>query len=196
MLEARSRLVADTLEQLALIRGEFARNYAQMIEIVRHRGLPTAVCTITSAYPDAVQRRVAATALCVINDAIIREAARAGVPIIDLRLVCDEDEDFANPIEPSSHGGWKITGAIVTLVTRHDFGRARSEILRLIGGSSQWPQFHTPIRAEQPLPAPLQQHHKAILSPLRPGIARPTTDPILRPLRSRQTTRGQERHHR
>jgi hypothetical protein len=64
----------------------------------------------------------------VINDAIIREAARVGVPIIDLRFVCDEDEDFANPIEPSSHGGWKIAGTIVALVTRDDFGRARSEI--------------------------------------------------------------------
>lgn len=129
VLGAPSRSVADTLEQLAAIRGEFARNYARMIESVRHRGLPTAVCTIYDPrYPDAVQRRVGATALCVINDAIIREAARAGVPIIDLRLVCDEDEDFANPIEPSSHGGWKIAGAIVALVTRHDFGRARSEI--------------------------------------------------------------------
>lgn len=128
VLGAPSRSVADTLEQLALIRSEFARNYARMIETVRHRGLPTAICTIYDPhYPDAVQRRVGATALCVINDAIIREAARAGVPIIDLRLVCDEDEDFANPIEPSSHGGWKIAGTIVALVTRHDFGRGRSE---------------------------------------------------------------------
>jgi hypothetical protein len=100
-----------------------------MIETVRHRGLPTAICTVYDPrYPDAVQRRVGATALCLINDAIIREAPRAGVPIIDLRLVCDEDEDFANLIEPSSHGGWKIAGAIVALMIWHDFGRARSEI--------------------------------------------------------------------
>src|SRR3954452_15282160 len=129
VLGAPSRSVADTLEQLAAIRGEFARNYRRMIEAVRHRGLPTAVCTIYDPrYPDAAQRRVGATALCVINDAIIREAASAGVPIIDLRLVCGEDEDFANPIEPSSHGGCKVAGAIVSLVTRHDFGWARSEI--------------------------------------------------------------------
>jgi lysophospholipase L1-like esterase len=129
VLGAPSRSVADTLEQLAAIRGEFARNYRRMIETVRHRGLPIAVCTIYDPrYPDAARRRVGATALCVINDAIIREAAAAGIPIIDLRLVCGEDDDFANPIEPSSQGGWKIAGAIVSLVTRHDFGRARSEI--------------------------------------------------------------------
>ncbi len=129
VLGAPSRSVADTLEQLAAIRGEFARNYGRMIEIVRRRGLPIAVCTIYEPrYPDAAQRRVSATALCVINDAIIREAATVGVPIIDLRLVCNEDDDFANPIEPSSQGGWKIAGAIVSLVTRHDFSQARSEI--------------------------------------------------------------------
>src|SRR3954453_15257592 len=103
VLGAPSRSVADTLEQLAAIRGEFTRNYARMIETVRHRGLPIAVCTIYDPrYPDAVRRRIGTTGLCVINDAIIREAARAGVPIIDLRLACDEDEDFVNPIEPSA----------------------------------------------------------------------------------------------
>ncbi len=129
VLGAPSRSVANTLEQLAAIRGEFALNYGRMLETVRHRGLSTAVCTIYDPrYPDAVQRRVGTTALCVINDAIIREAAAAGVPIIDLRLVCNEENDFANPIEPSSQGGWKIAGAIVSLVTQHDFGRVRSEI--------------------------------------------------------------------
>jgi len=130
VLGAPSHSVANTLEQLAAIRGEFARNYGRMIEAIRHRGLPTAVCTIYDPrYPDAARRRISATALCVINDAIIREAASAGVPIIDLRLVCNENDDFANPIEPSSQGGWKIAGAIVSLVTQHDFSRARSEIL-------------------------------------------------------------------
>jgi len=29
-----------------------------------------------------------------------------------LRLICDEDADFANPIEPSARGGAKIAQAI------------------------------------------------------------------------------------
>ena len=32
--------------------------------------------------------------------------------IIDLRLVCDEPAEYANPIEPSSIGGAKIALAI------------------------------------------------------------------------------------
>jgi hypothetical protein len=36
--------------------------------------------------------------------------------IIDLRLVCDEPADYANPIEPSSTGGAKIARAIASAV--------------------------------------------------------------------------------
>jgi hypothetical protein len=42
--------------------------------------------------------------LSVFNDTITREAAR-GLALIDLRLICTEDEDLANPIEPSVIGG-------------------------------------------------------------------------------------------
>jgi hypothetical protein len=35
------------------------------------------------------------------------------LPVIDLRLVCTEPADYANPIEPSSRGGEKIARAII-----------------------------------------------------------------------------------
>jgi hypothetical protein len=64
----------------------------------------------------------------VLNDCIIRTAVGRGIPLIDLRVVCDEDEDFANPIEPSVQSGRKIVGAITALLSQHDFRRARSEV--------------------------------------------------------------------
>jgi hypothetical protein len=75
-----------------------------------------------------VQRRLGATALTIINDVIIREAVRLGLPLLDLRIICDEDADFANPIEPSSHGGWKMAGAIASLLAKHDFATSISEV--------------------------------------------------------------------
>ena len=48
--------------------------------------------------------------------------------MLDLRVVCDDEADFANPIEPSVQGGWKIAGAITSLLLHHEFGRARSEV--------------------------------------------------------------------
>jgi hypothetical protein len=39
-----------------------------------------------------------------------------------------EQEDYANPIEPSAKGGEKIARAVATLLTTHDFASKRSEI--------------------------------------------------------------------
>ena len=46
-----------------------------------------------------------------LNDKIRQTFAR-GLTLIDLRLICNEDADFANPIEPSARGGAKIAQAI------------------------------------------------------------------------------------
>ena len=68
------------------------------------------------------------TALTVFNDCITREAFARGLPLIDLRLLCDQKEDYANPIEPSVRGGEKIAAAIARLVAEHDFSRRHSEV--------------------------------------------------------------------
>ena len=126
VLASPSRSVADGLEQLADIRERFQREYRGMLHTLLPKGLPAAVCTIYDPrYPEPVQRRVGTAALCIINDSIIREAAIAGVPILDLRAVCGDDADFANPIEPSVQGGSKIAAAITSAVTQPDFGLSR-----------------------------------------------------------------------
>jgi hypothetical protein len=100
-----------------------------MLDRVLARALPTAVCTIYDPrYPDPRMQRLAVSGLTVFNDAIMRQAFARGLPLIDLRLVCDEDVDYANPIEPSSHGGEKIVHAIARLLTEHDFSRRRTEV--------------------------------------------------------------------
>jgi hypothetical protein len=129
VLSAPSRSVADSLEILTDVRQRFQLEYRGMLETVLRRGLPAAVCTIYDPrYPDSAQRRVAITALSIMNDCIIREAVGLGIPLLDLRAVCDADVDFANPIEPSIHGGWKIAGVIASALSEHDFSRARCEV--------------------------------------------------------------------
>jgi hypothetical protein len=84
-----------------------------LLDAVARRGLPAAVCTIYEArFPEAARRRVAATALTLLNDRITVEAFSRGLSLIDLRVICDQEEDFANPIEPSARGGEKIARAI------------------------------------------------------------------------------------
>jgi hypothetical protein len=130
ILDAPSRSVADTLLKLADIRERFFTDYASTVDAILASKLPTAVCTIYDVrYDDPDQRRVAVTALTTLNDCITRTAAARGLPVLDLRLICNEDGDFANPIEPSEQGGGKIAAAIVALLTQHDFSRRRAELI-------------------------------------------------------------------
>jgi hypothetical protein len=135
VLEERARSMAEALDRLAGIRERFWRDYRAMLDGVLGRGLPTAVCTIYDGrLPDPVRRRLAVTALTIFNDCITREAFARGLPLIDLRLLFDRDEDYANPIEPSVRGGEKIAAAIADLVAGHDFSRRRSEVVARVEG--------------------------------------------------------------
>ena len=129
LLEAKAQSVADALNLLADAGAEFEYYYSRMLAAVLAIKLPTAVCTIYyPRFPEPVIQRLAVAALSTFNDVIIREAVRAGVPLLDLRLICDRDEDYANPIEPSKEGGRKIAGAIVRLICEHRFEKGRTEV--------------------------------------------------------------------
>jgi hypothetical protein len=117
VLQEGARSIAEAVGRLAAIRERFAAAYGAMLEAVLARGLPTAVCTIYDArFPDPDQQRLVVTALTIFNDGITRAAFAHGVGLIDLRLVCAEAADYANPIEPSVRGGAKIAAAIAALV--------------------------------------------------------------------------------
>ena len=75
-----------------------------------------------------VTQKVAVAALATFNDVIIKQAFLAGVPLIDLRLVCSEDSDYANEIEPSESGGEKIARSILKVVNEHDFSKRKTEV--------------------------------------------------------------------
>jgi hypothetical protein len=130
VLGASSGSVAESLLRLAEVRDRFQRDYAAMLDAVGAVGVPAAFCTIYEPrYPDATSRRAAAAALALIDDCIIRLVSARGLPVIELRSVCSEDADFANPIEPSVQGGGKIADAIAGLLITHDFGAKRAEII-------------------------------------------------------------------
>jgi hypothetical protein len=124
-----ARSVAEVLLRLAAIAELFERDYQEMLTAVQRHKLATVLCTVYyPAYPDPSLQRAAVTGLTVFNDAIIRAAVSAGLPLIDLRLVCNEATDYANPIEPSVAGGAKIARAITRLVTEHDFTQCRTTV--------------------------------------------------------------------
>jgi hypothetical protein len=113
LLEGPAASAAQVLGFLADAAEAFERRYRRLVERLTAVGLPLTVCTIyNGSFPDRVFQRIASTALCVFNDVILRVALERRLGIIELRLVCTEAADYANPIEPSSRGGAKIAAAI------------------------------------------------------------------------------------
>ncbi|OWK43068.1 SGNH/GDSL hydrolase family protein [Fimbriiglobus ruber] len=118
--------VGDALALLAEARADFREHYRVMLRAVLAAGKPTAVCTVYDTVPERAGGELAALGL--FNEVILREAAAAGVPVIDLRLVCTDPGDYSplSPIEPSVVGGAKIAGLIADVAARHDFARPRT----------------------------------------------------------------------
>lgn len=118
VLAEAARSVAEALARLDAVRLRFRDAYRAMLDAVLARGIPVAVCTIYDPrFPDPARQRLALAGLALFNDTIVREAFARGLALIDLRLVTDEEADFANPIEPSVRGGAKIAAAIAALAT-------------------------------------------------------------------------------
>lgn len=113
ILERPARSFGEVLDALATIGEEFAGRYRSMLSKVLELGLPVTICTIYNGnLPDPAFQRRAQTALTIFNDGILRIAAAEGLPTIELRNICTEAGDYANPIEPSVQGGRKIARAI------------------------------------------------------------------------------------
>jgi hypothetical protein len=114
LLKGPAASAAEVLGYLADAAAGFELRYRALIARLLQCRLPLLVCTIYNGnFPDPEFQRIASTALCVFNDVILRVALEQELGIIDLRLVCSTPEDYANPIEPSSHGGAKIAQAIL-----------------------------------------------------------------------------------
>lgn len=129
ILQMRVSSAAEVFDRLADLAGEFERQYAEMLRAVLGLGKPTAVCTIYyPRMPEAFVQKIAVAALATFNDVIIRQAFLAGVPLIDLRLVCSEDSDYANEIEPSEEGGRKIAKTILRVISEHDYEKRKTQI--------------------------------------------------------------------
>lgn len=132
----------------------FETDYASAVDAVLARGLHTVVCTIYYGRLAPPEGPLARIALELFNDVIIRAAMSRYLEVIDLRTICSEDADYANPIEPSSVGGQKIACAIHEVVFNRKqpdppSGRCTLQEARIY---SPGPDFPAPGRA------PLPQH--------------------------------------
>jgi len=109
LLKGRAQSIQDALDTLAAAADEFENMFARLVAAAAEAGVPTIVCTLVPArYVEASQQRVAATALAIFNDRILRRAIAARLSIVELRLVCDEDGDYASETLLSHAGVRKV----------------------------------------------------------------------------------------
>jgi lysophospholipase L1-like esterase len=116
LLSLRVASSAQALEIFADRITTFERGYrtviAQALELERF----TAICTVYNGALEPERATIARVALALFNDAILRTAVDLRLDALELRSICTEAADYANPIEPSGQGGLKIARAIGRLV--------------------------------------------------------------------------------
>lgn len=94
----------------------FEAAYRNALALLAGRTLPVTVCTIYNGALEPDAARLARVALMMFNDVILRAAVEHRASVIELRAICVEPGDYANPIEPSGRGGAKIAAAIAHAV--------------------------------------------------------------------------------
>jgi len=130
--------IGEALQKMYLIGEGFKSEYTSMVDQVLSYDLPTVFCSIYYPRFDAMslsrvehymstksngadRQQQLMAAETIFNDIITYEVFKRKLPLIDLRVLCDEDKDFANPIEPSCIGGLKIAKVINKIVDVHSF---------------------------------------------------------------------------
>jgi hypothetical protein len=116
LLDLRTTSSAAVLAAIADRVAGFEAAYRAALAPVLALGRPTIVCTIYNGNLEPARATIARVALTAFNDVILRFAIEHGLAAIDLRLVCSQPEDYANPIEPSGRGGLKIARAVACAV--------------------------------------------------------------------------------
>lgn len=116
LLETPVGSMAEALALIAIRADHFEMSYARAVDRALALQRDTTVCTIYNGDFEVDQATVIRVALMPFNDAILRVAFERRVNVIDLRLVCTEAADYANPIEPSGRGGRKVAEAIIRSV--------------------------------------------------------------------------------
>jgi hypothetical protein len=116
LLSMRVTSSAQTLEAFAARLTAFERAYRSAIREAMALRRPTVVCTVYNGALEVERATIARVGLAMFNDVILRTAIDFGLDALELRAICAEPADYANPIEPSGQGGLKIARAIARAV--------------------------------------------------------------------------------
>ena len=108
---------AEVLQELLAVAEGFGQRYDAVARAVAERAGRTVLCTIYEVQLEpAPFAQLARVPLALLNDRIVRTAARLGVDVLELRSVCTDPDDFVLQIEPSARGAARIARAIASVL--------------------------------------------------------------------------------
>ncbi|MCP5207049.1 MAG: SGNH/GDSL hydrolase family protein [Hahellaceae bacterium] len=118
----------EAFDLFSEIRRSFQQRYIRMLFSCKQKVSNLTVCTVYDSVPEIEEREF--TALALFNEIILRESFQLGIPVIDLRLLCNEPSDYStiSSIEPSKEGANKIVNQILRVVDKHKFNSEQSMI--------------------------------------------------------------------
>jgi hypothetical protein len=120
LLRGTAESINGALEALATTADQFEQACAKLIAAACEAGLATVVCTLVpSRHEEESRRRVAAAALAIFNERILRQAFQAKLSIVELRPVCDEDCDYSSETLLSHAGVRKVANVAARPCTRY-----------------------------------------------------------------------------
>jgi hypothetical protein len=129
LLQSRPDTYGQKLEQLSLAADEFELTLARLIHVAQAARLVIMVCTMFQPnHKDPVRQRTACAALAVFNDRVTKRAAEARVSLIDLRLICNEPDDYDKPTQLSQSGLQKAANVIRFAMLELGAGASRCEV--------------------------------------------------------------------
>jgi hypothetical protein len=129
---------------------QFRIEYAATLQLLKEKNVPFCVCNIYyPRFTDWKMKHLSSIGLWFVNGIIEDEARKLGVPLIDIATIFDQDQDYANPIEPGVPGGDKLTNNIVQVVSEKPNG---FKIYRLKEYSSPRTPITQETREKEPEP--------------------------------------------
>ena len=111
-LDLRVDSTAEALTLFGHRAAEFEGKYRRALEPIVNQVPRVVISTIYRPMLPEPEGSLVAIGLALYNDVILRTGFEWHLPVIDLRFVVVDREDFANALEPSSEGGRKIALAI------------------------------------------------------------------------------------
>mgnify|MGYP001397023876 CR=1 FL=1 len=116
LLSQSVQSVAEAMLILSTSQEQFRAQYRKLIARIQLlTNTKTVVCTIYHPNSEAEKQSVMDIGVSLFNDVIVEETNKARIPVLDIRGIFLNREDYANEIEPSSIGGQKLAAAIFSV---------------------------------------------------------------------------------